>query len=77
MPEETGIETYQSLSNIDPNVNVIFMSGLDDRNSLPTIQNFKSCAFIKKPFSLDEITEKVAQCMSADYTRPVSNFQKN
>lgn len=77
MPDETGIETYKRLCRIDPNVNVVFMSGVGEPESLQSIPNHNKCDFIKKPFSLNEITEKVNHCMSLRDTSPLQGLQQN
>jgi DNA-binding NtrC family response regulator len=59
LPKETGVETYKKLCMINPDVKVIFMSGLGDKESLQTIPNYNEFEFLKKPFSMDEVTEKV------------------
>lgn len=74
MPDESGIETYQRLSVINPDVNVIFMSGVDDQKSLQNFSNNKECVFIKKPFSMDEITQKVKHCLRAHRFKKASNL---
>ncbi len=58
LPKETGVDTYKNLCKINPNVKVIFMSGLGDRESLQAIPNHDDYEFLKKPFSMDEFTEK-------------------
>lgn len=64
LPKETGIDTYKNLCKIDPNVKVIFMSGLGERDSLQSIPNHDKIEFLKKPFSMDEVTEKVVMSLS-------------
>lgn len=64
LPKETGIDTYKKLCKINPNVKVIFMSGLGDKETLQTIPNYNEFIFLKKPFSMDEVTEKVVLSLS-------------
>lgn len=64
LPRETGIDTYKNLCKINPDVKVIFMSGLGDKDTLQTIPNHEEFIFLKKPFSMDEVTEKVVQSLS-------------
>jgi len=64
LPKETGIDTYNKLCKINPNVKVIFMSGLGDKETLQTIPNYNEFIFLKKPFSMDEVTEKVVLSLS-------------
>lgn len=64
LPKETGVDTYKNLCKINPNVKVIFMSGLGDRESLQAIPNHEDFEFLKKPFSMDEVTEKVVMSLA-------------
>lgn len=64
LPKETGIDTYNKLCKINPNVKVIFMSGLGDKDTLQSIPNYHDFIFLKKPFSMDEVTEKVVLSLS-------------
>jgi two-component system, cell cycle sensor histidine kinase and response regulator CckA len=64
LPQETGIDTYKNLCKINPDVKVIFMSGLGDKDTLQTIPNYNEFIFLKKPFSMDEVTEKVVLSLS-------------
>ena len=64
LPKETGIDTYKNLCKINPDVKVIFMSGLGDKESLQTIPNYNEFEFLKKPFSMDEVTEKVVMSLT-------------
>jgi len=64
LPKETGVDTYKNLCKINPNVKVIFMSGLGDRESLQAIPNHADFEFLKKPFSMDEVTEKVVMSLA-------------
>ena len=64
LPKETGVDTYKKLCKINPDVKVIFMSGLGDKDTLRTIPNYNEFIFLKKPFSMDEVTEKVILSLS-------------
>ena len=64
LPKETGIATYKSLYEINPEVKVIFMSGLGERDSIQSIPNYGEFEFLKKPFSMDEVTKKVFMSLS-------------
>ena len=64
LPKETGVDTYKNLCKINPNVKVIFMSGLGEIESLQTIPNHEEFEFLKKPFSMEEVTEKVVLSLS-------------
>lgn len=66
LPKETGVDTYRNLCEINPDVKVIFMSGLGENDSLQSIPNYNELEFLKKPFSMDEVTEKV---MTALYSQ--------
>jgi len=77
MPDESGIDTYKNLSHIDPNVEVIFMSGIGDRDTIDSLPGCGTCAFIKKPFSLDEITNKVNEHLHLQMIKPVTPLPHN
>ncbi len=62
--KETGVDTYKNLCKINPDVKVIFMSGLGDKDTLRTIPNYNEFIFLKKPFSMDEVTEKVVMSLT-------------
>jgi len=64
LPKETGVDTYKNLCKINPDVKVIFMSGLGERDSIQSIPNYEDFEFLKKPFSMDEVTEKVVLSLS-------------
>ena len=64
LPKETGVDTYKNLCKINPKVKVIFMSGLGERDSIQSIPNYEDFEFLKKPFSMDEVTEKVVLSLS-------------
>ena len=64
LPKETGVDTYKSLYEINPKVKVIFMSGLGERDSIRSIPNHEEFEFLKKPFSMDEVTEKVVMSLA-------------
>lgn len=52
----------------------IFMSGIEDHQSLPKFSLEKGCIFIKKPFSMDEITKKVKHCLKSHRFKRTSSF---
>jgi DNA-binding NtrC family response regulator len=64
LPKETGVDTYKNLCKINPKVKVIFMSGLGERDSIQSIPNHEEFEFLKKPFSMDEVTKKVVMSLS-------------
>lgn len=61
MPDMTGIETYSRLCAIDPQVRVLFMSGMSDSLFFPGFKHNNNEIYIKKPFSLEEIKQKIEQ----------------
>ncbi len=75
MPDESGFETYQNLCFINPDVNVIFMSGYSDQKSLPKFSLDNGYAFIEKPFSMDEITKKIRGSLKSNDLNYSPNFQ--
>jgi two-component system cell cycle sensor histidine kinase/response regulator CckA len=64
MPEMSGVETYQQLINIDPEMKFIFMSGFPDKDALAIRELPGDIAFIKKPFSVQQILSQIKQMLS-------------
>lgn len=61
MPQTDGIELYEKLRLIDPNVKIIFTSGyLKDKRVENIMKQDKYAAFIQKPFDATEVVEKLA-----------------
>ena len=64
MPEMGGVETYKAITEIDPDMKFIFMSGFPDNEALAIQELTGDFAFIKKPFSVQEIIKKIKEMYS-------------
>ena len=64
MPGMSGIETYARLCAINPQVKVLFMSGISDTKLFLDFRNNNYGIYIKKPFSLEEIKVKIEQMIA-------------
>jgi CheY-like chemotaxis protein len=53
MPNMDGMTAYQELARIKPDVNVIFSSGYDERESIRRMLGAERARFIQKPYTLD------------------------
>ena len=66
MPEMDGIETYERLEQIEPNVKVLIMSGYstdDIGKKLIALLERDRCGFLKKPFSLQVLKESIMRIL--------------
>jgi CheY-like chemotaxis protein len=59
MPGMSGPMLVERLQEIDPNINVLFMSGYDDRQVVRKYVVQKGFALIAKPFTLQELRASV------------------
>ena len=59
MPEMSGLETFDKIKAIDPDMKFIFMSGFPDKEALALRELSGEYAFIKKPFSVNEIVNHI------------------
>lgn len=63
MPVMGGVETFQQIYTLNPDVKVIFMSGYPDNDAL-AIQNLPgTIEFVKKPFSVQEIMSTIRKML--------------
>jgi two-component system cell cycle sensor histidine kinase/response regulator CckA len=70
MPGMSGGEVYEKISQIHENVKILFMSGFPEKEALRRIQSKGNHDFIKKPFSLDEIQEKIESMLDELHAEP-------
>lgn len=64
MPGKSGVEVYQELKEINPEVKVIFMSGYSKDNDIEKIiAENPEVEFIGKPYKTLEIVEKIAKVL--------------
>ncbi len=59
MPEMSGLETFDRIKAIDPDMKFIFMSGFPDKEALALRELSGEYAFVKKPFSVNEIVNHI------------------
>jgi CheY-like chemotaxis protein len=59
MPVINGIQLYQILTIINPNLKVLFVTALDAVAELTSMYNIKEGDIIKKPCSLDQFIKKI------------------
>jgi len=64
MPGLTGIETYEKLLALDPQIKIILMSGYPDKEAFHLANLPESQEFIQKPFSVQEVISKVQQSLA-------------
>lgn len=64
MPGMDGFTTYKKLKAINPRIKIIFMSGFPDRELLKIDKLSKFCTFLKKPFSIKDVSEKVKELVN-------------
>ncbi|MCD6304879.1 MAG: PAS domain S-box protein [Deltaproteobacteria bacterium] len=60
MPDMGGEETFDRIRDLDPNVPILLASGFTELEAGPSGQSREWNGFISKPFSLGELSEKVA-----------------
>ncbi len=76
MPNGDGNWLGKQLRSLDPNLQIIFMSGYADFSDLCMIVNNHAYSFLQKPFGLDSFRSEVKQ--AAAYVRSIhSNNQKS
>ena len=64
MPEMSGIETYNEITAIQPDMKFVFMSGFPDNDALAIQELPGDVAFIKKPFSVQQIISQIQQMLA-------------
>jgi DNA-binding NtrC family response regulator len=62
MPEMTGDQVAERLREIDPEVQVLMVTGYPDRIPANKLQN-GICGLLPKPFRLDELVERVRHAL--------------
>lgn len=64
MPKMSGTEVYEKLRGINPDVRVIFMSGYSKDYEIERIvKENNKVEFVKKPYSLQELSHKLAKIL--------------
>lgn len=65
MPGKSGVEVYEELAKINPDIKVIFMSGYNKDNELADmVENNENAAFINKPYSVAECQRKIMEMLA-------------
>lgn len=65
MPGKSGVEIYDELRQINPGINVIFMSGYNkDNEVLGLIEKNPNAAFISKPYTVTGCQEKISKMLA-------------
>jgi CheY-like chemotaxis protein len=63
MPGLNGIETYQELKKINPDIKVLFSSGYRKNMDVHAIVKEGRSAFIQKPFKMEQLTQEVGKLL--------------
>ncbi len=65
MPGKGGVEVYEELLQINPDIKVIFMSGYNRDNELSSmVENNENAAFINKPYAVGECQRKIMEMLA-------------
>ncbi len=64
MPEMSGINSYEAIKSICPDINILFMSGYFQEQYMQGLEKSDHIGFIKKPFRNDDILRKVREHIS-------------
>lgn len=59
MPGMDGIETLKEIKKIDPSINVIMLTGLEDSQSIAEAKKYGAPEYIMKPADIYELTAKI------------------
>ena len=63
MPDGTGLDLLKKVKNMNPNVNVILMSGVADAKTAATAIKQEAFDFIPKPIDLDELESVIREAV--------------
>jgi PAS domain S-box-containing protein len=66
MPEMSGKETYERLKEINPNVNVLLVSGYSLNKQIEELISMGCNGFIQKPFDILQLSQKLREVLNAD-----------
>ncbi len=65
MPGKTGVEIYDELLKINPDIRVIFMSGYNkDNEVLGLVEKNANAAFINKPYAVADCQQKITNMLA-------------
>ena len=63
MPELSGDETYFRMREINPSIRALVISGYSSEESVHRILNNGGKGFIQKPFTIEQLSAKVRECL--------------
>jgi DNA-binding NarL/FixJ family response regulator len=64
MPGMDGVETYQALRVLDPEVRVLLTSGYNEQESINHFVQGGLAGFVQKPFSASELARVVRRALT-------------
>ncbi len=65
MPQLSGEKVFLRLRELDPNIRVLIISGYTSEEPVRRILEAGKSAFMQKPFTIEELSKKVRECMEA------------
>ncbi|MCU0539397.1 MAG: response regulator [Desulfobacterales bacterium] len=71
MPGMSGAEAFEQLKTIDPQVKVLLSSGYSLNGQAAAILNRGCRGFIQKPFTIDQLSQKIREILFAPESAPV------
>ena len=63
MPGMSGAEVFQEIIAIAPEMRVVILSGYSENNVVASLDGLRPVGFVHKPFSLDELIERVGMAL--------------
>ncbi len=64
MPEISGVDTFHLLKEINSDVKVLLSSGFTRHENIASIMQKGAAGFINKPYSIEELSKKVWECIN-------------
>jgi len=65
MPQMSGLECAAGLRRLDPGVRIILITGYSEASLRDGVRESHIRGFLQKPFRLQELSERVAECIKA------------
>jgi two-component system, cell cycle sensor histidine kinase and response regulator CckA len=63
MPEQSGVETFAALREIDPNVPVLIMSGYSQDGDAQSLIDAGAAGFLQKPFNMTQLAAHLRRAL--------------
>ncbi len=63
MPRLNGLELARELRKVQPDINIIFMSGFSDREYLKAAIRLKAVSYVEKPVSVSEVEDAISEAV--------------